>query len=276
MSKQGISKTEFETLTQKAVSRRVMIQGIATGAIIPLAASCTTNPYTGEQEFAFMPESALASMSATAWTEMKEKTPQTGDRQLRSRVERVWSRVEKVTPKHGESWDIAVFDSDAVNAFVMPGNRVGVYRGITELVETDDQLASVMGHEVSHTILRHSNKRASQTMLAQGALAGAKIAVQSSENLKQYGSTLGLLGGAAVQFGVILPFSRKHESEADRYGVDYMHEAGYDVRQSVRVWELMAAKNPDRQPEFLSTHPDPLNRANALRNYINAKGYALM
>ena len=276
MENNAIKMDEFTKLPQRAVSRRTMLQGIAAGSILPLAASCTTNPYTGEKELAFMPESTLSGMAASAWTEMKTQTPQSSDPRLRSQVSRVWSRVEKVTPKHGEAWDVAVFDTDDVNAFVMPGNRVGVYRGITELTENDDQLASVMGHEVSHTILRHSNKRASQTMLAQGLLVGTQIAVQTSETLKKYGNTVGVLGGAAIQFGIILPYSRKHESEADRYGVDYMHEAGYDVRQSVRVWELMAAKNPNRPPEFLSTHPDPLNRAAALRNYINAKGYALM
>lgn len=114
-------------------------------------------------------------------------------------------------------------------------------------------------------------------MIAQGALMAGQVAVATSEELSQYGSMITALGGAAMQFGVVLPYSRESESEADRDGVDYMHQAGYDVTQSVRLWEIMDEKSAgQRPPEFMSTHPDPRNRANDLKNYINAKGYAFI
>ncbi|WP_300395056.1 M48 family metallopeptidase [Henriciella sp.] len=259
------------------LSRRAIISGLAAGSVFPVLSSCTTNPYTGQTELAFMGEQQIASMAATAWTDLKSQTPQTGNSRMKNRVLNIWSRVEQATPKAGEQWDVAVFDTDDVNAFVMPGNRVGVYRGIVELVENDDQLSSVLGHEVGHTVYRHANRRMSRQMLAQGALAAGQVALSSSETMNQYGGAVAALGGAAVQFGVILPYSRQSELEADKAGVDYMHEAGYDVTQAVRLWEVMDANaSSARQPEFLSTHPHPSTRIDALRQYINARGYALM
>ncbi|WP_158085680.1 M48 family metallopeptidase [Henriciella aquimarina] len=259
------------------LSRRAIISGLAAGSVFPILSSCTTNPYTGQSELAFMGDDQIASMAASAWTDLKSQTPQTSNTRLKNRVLNVWSRIERVTPKAGEQWDVAVFDSDDVNAFVMPGNRVGVYRGIVDLAENDDQLSTVLGHEVGHTIYRHANRRMSRAMLAQGALAAGQVAVSSSDTLNDYGGAVAALGGAALQFGVVLPYSRESELEADRAGVDYMHSAGYDVKQSIRLWELMQANaSSSRQPEFMSTHPHPGTRINELRQYINAKGYAII
>ena len=100
------------------------------------------------------------------------------------------------------------------------------------------------------------------------------IAIASQESLRGFGPSLAALGGAALQFGVVLPYSRNHETEADKLGVDYMHNAGYSVREAPRLWDLMAAQSEgQRPPEIMSTHPDPVNRAAALRQYINDKGY---
>lgn len=260
------------------MSRRGLICGLAAGTVFPFVVSgCTTNPYTGEQELNFFGEAQIAEMAATAWSDLKAGTPQTSSPHLRETVLRTWNRIEKSTPKAGEQWDVAVFDTDDVNAFVMPGNRVGVYRGIVDLSENDDQLSAVLGHEVGHAVYRHAGRRMTRATLAQGVLTAGQIAVVSNENLRQYGDLIGALGGAAMQFGVVLPYSRQSELEADRAGVDYMYAAGYDVTQSVRLWELMDAKSTgSRPPEFMSTHPEPARRAAELTNYINAKGYALI
>ncbi len=272
-----IDSAVLENAPEIKMSRRGIIAGLAAGSVFPIISSCTTNPYTGETELAFMGEQQIAQMAATAWSDMKSQTPQTSNPQLRNTVMRTWSRIEKATPKAGEQWDVAVFDTDDVNAFVMPGNRVGVFRGMVELSENDDQLSAVLGHEVGHTVYRHANRRMSRAMLAQGALMAGQIAVASSEELNQYGNLIVGLGGAAMQFGVILPYSRESELEADKAGVDYMHKAGFDVRQSVRLWQVMDAKSSgQRPPEFMSTHPDPKRRAAELTNYINARGYALI
>lgn len=267
------------------LSRRGLIKGLAAGTVIPIAAACSTNPVTGQNQF-IMPgfdEAALAQMSAAAWTDMKKQTPQTGDSRLRSRVLNVWERTAKGRASFlnsdysAQNWEVAVFDTKDVNAFVMPGNKVGVFRGLADLTENDDQLAAVLGHEAGHVDGRHAAERVSMQMGTQIALAVGSIAVAQSEELRQYGDLIVGLGGAAVQFGVLLPYSRRHELEADKLGVDFMHSAGYKVRESVRLWELMGKQGGgQRPPEFMSTHPDPGRRASELVNYINAKGYDLI
>lgn len=264
------------------LSRRGIIMGLASGSVFPFVSGCATNLATGESQFLIVDDAAIASMSATAWTDMKAQTPQTSNSRLKGRVLNIWDRTIQGAVKQGHidpsaQWDVAVFDTDDVNAFVMPGNRVGVYRGITELTENDDQISSVLGHETGHVVGKHAAERYSVNMAAQVGLMAGQIAVASSDELSKYGTAIGALGGAAVQFGVILPYSRKHELQADKLGVDYMHQAGYDVKQSVRLWELMDSQSKgQRPPEFMSTHPDPLRRAEELRSYINARGYALM
>lgn len=281
----------LEEAPRMRVSRRGLIKGLACGTIIPIVTGCSTNPVTGESQLILpgFDNASLAAMSASAWTEMKKQTPQTGDTRLRSRVLTTWDRTAKgrseaLKDKYNQNvayvpneWEVAVFDTDDVNAFVMPGQQVGVYRGITELTENDDQLASVLGHEAGHIDGRHSAARASTTVLAQGALVAGQIAVAQSDELSRYGNELAVLGGAAIQFGILLPYSRNHELQADKLGVDYMHKAGYDVREAPRLWELMDKRSAgNRPPEFMSTHPDPGRRRNELINYINANGYAFI
>lgn len=262
-----IPQEVFDKAPRINLSRRGIIKGLAAGTMFPIIAGCASLEQTDAQ---------LAQLSAAAWQELKSTTPQSTDRQLNNSVIGTWERLVSGTPKAGEQWDVTVFDSDTVNAFVMPGNRVGIYRGIVDLSENNDQLSSVLGHEVGHSVERHAAQRAQRTQMAQLGLLAGQIAIGSSENLSRFGNELGMLGGAAVQFGVILPFSRQNELEADKLGVDYMHNSGFDVNQAPRLWELMAAQSQgQRQPEFMSTHPDPLRRADDLRNYINARGYDL-
>ena len=277
-----IDSAIFEGAPRVNLSRRAIISGMAAGTVFPFISGCETNPATGRSQLLLFGDQEVASMAASAWTDMKAQTPVTANSQLKNRVLHVWEKTlhgaeQKGDIAAGQSWDVAVFDTDDVNAFVMPGNRVGVYRGITELTENDDQLSSVLGHETGHVVGRHAAERLSVTTLAQTGLAVGQIAIAQSDTLSKYGGEIGALGGAAMQFGVILPYSRNHELEADKLGVDYMHNAGYDVRQSVRLWELMDAQSKgQRPPEFMSTHPDPARRAQELVKYINAKGYALM
>lgn len=257
------------------MSRRGIIKGLACGTIVPLVTGCSTNPVTGEQQLILpgFDNASLAAMSTSAWSEMKKQTPQTGDSRLRSRVLTTWDRTAKgrsaaLKDKYNQNvayvpaeWEVAVFDTDDINAFVMPGQQVGVYRGITELTENDDQLASILGHEAGHIDGRHSAARASAQTTAQVAMVAGQIAIAQSEELQQYGGAIAALGGAAIQFGVLLPYSRNHELQADKLGVDYMYKAGYDVTQAPRLWELMDKKSAgNRPPEFTSTHPDPARR----------------
>jgi predicted Zn-dependent protease len=144
-----------------------------------------------------------------------------------------------------------------------------------DFVDNDDQVAAVLGHEVGHVVLRHAAKRAGQetatSALIQvgGAVVGSQVKM-SSDALNMVMAA----AGAGAQVGILLPFSRSNETEADRQGVDYMSQTGYDVKQAVRLWEKMGAASTSRPQEWMSTHPDPARRAKELRDYIIAKGYA--
>lgn len=284
-------KDFLENAQRMKMSRRGILKGLAAGTIVPIVTGCSTNPVTGKSQLILpgFDQSSLAAMSSAAWTDMKKQTPQTGDSRLRGRVLNVWDKtargrvgaLKKVynqeTSYVANEWEVAVFDTDDVNAFVMPGQQVGVYRGITELTENDDQLGSILGHEAGHIDGRHSAARASAQMASQVVMVAGQIAIAQSDELRQYGGQIAALGGAALQFGVLLPFSRQHELEADKLGVDYMHEAGYDVKQAPRLWELMDKRSAGkRPPEFMSTHPDPGRRRQELINFINARGYAFI
>lgn len=275
----------METAPRVNLSRRGIITGLAAGTVFPIVSGCSTNPETGRSQLAFLGDAQIASLAASAWTDLKAQTPQTSDSRLKNRVLGIWDRIQDGATKasasgrawNREQWDVAVFDQDTVNAFVMPGNKVGVFRGITELTENDDQLASVMGHELGHVAGRHASERMSISVASQAALVAGQIAVANSESLKQHQQIITAVGGLGIQFGVLLPYSRKHELESDKLGVDYMHAAGYKVAEAPRLWELMAKQSQgQRPPEFMSTHPDPVRRAQELRNYINAKGYDLV
>lgn len=266
-----IPQDVLDTAPRINLTRRGIIKGLAAGTMFPIVAGCATIAQTDAQ---------LAQLSASAWADLKASTPQSRDSRLVGPVMDTWAQLVSGTPKANEEWDVTVFDSQAVNAFVMPGNRVGIYRGIVDLTENSDQLSSILGHEVGHSVEQHAAKRAQRTQLAQIGLLAGQVAigtVASTGNINQaQAQGLAALGGAAVQFGVILPFSRSHELEADKLGVDYMHNSGFDVTQAPRLWELMAAQSQGQRPaEFMSTHPDPLRRADELRGYINQRGYGL-
>jgi predicted Zn-dependent protease len=250
-----------------ATTRRALLRGAGGAALLGLA-GCATNPETGRSQLLLVGDSELSQMALSAWTEMKAKTPISRDPAAGTRVVRVGTKIQNAAGRGGEAWEFVVFDTKDLNAFVLPGGRVGVYKGLLDFVENDDQLAAVLGHETGHVTAHHAAERASQQMAAQlaGSVAGSVLK----------GSTAAGIFGMGAQYGVLMPYARTQESEADKLGVDYMYRAGYDVRQSVRLWERMGQSGASRPPEVLSTHPDPANRMAALREYINLKGYAKM
>jgi predicted Zn-dependent protease len=257
----------------KRVSRSVT-SILAAGGMAAVVVSCTTNPYTGETQFAAYDDAQLSELSASAWQELKSETPTLSSGAQYQRVVRVWNRIAAATPKAGESWDVQVFNSDQVNAFVMPGNRVGVYTGLLDIVENDDQLAAVLGHEVGHAIYRHANQRATRSAAASTAVQVGTAVLSNSSSMGAYANQVGALGSVAANLGVVLPYSRNAELEADLAGVDYMHKAGYDPKQAIRLWEVMEAKGGSAgTADFLSTHPNPATRRERIRQYIQQKGY---
>lgn len=238
---------------------------------VAVLAACSTNPYTGESQFIVVSDGELSTMSNQAWSEMLAQEPVSRDPALNERARRVADRIVAASGMAGRPYEVAVFDSDERNAFVLPGGQIGVYRGMMQLANTDDQLAAVLGHEVGHVIGRHAAERASQQM---GASLGAQVlggvlggqGLGSSEQISQ-------VLGIGAQYGLVMPYSRGNESEADLYGIDYMVRAGYNPREAITLWQKMAAEGGSRGPTFMSTHPDPAARAQAIEAYIAQRGY---
>ncbi len=268
--------------------RRKLLQGLIAGGAVAAGASvsgCTTNPHTGSKQFlAFAPKD-LSAAAASSWSQMKEKIPTSRDPRYTSRLRNIGGRISRVSPFAKESWDYQVFDTDTKNAFVLPGNRVGFYKGMMDFAESDDAIAGIMGHEVGHVAGAHARARMSTQMATQVAVVGGTILGGSQlakkcdrvpveqrrsclQRANQQTAMLQQALGLGALLGVTLPYSRRHETESDLLGANYMHHAGYDPYQSVKLWEKMAANSRSRQPTFLSTHPDPADRAQVLFDYI--------
>lgn len=185
------------------------------------------------------------------------------------RIRRIGAALAKAAKGEdpGFQWEYNLIRSDQVNAFCLPGGKVAVYSGILPVAANDDGLAVIMGHEIAHAIARHGAERMAQQRLAQfGTLAvGAAVGDMDQDTRRNVMAALGV----GTQFGVLLPFSRKHESEADHIGLIYAARACFDPAEAPKVWQRMArAAGSGRAPEFLSTHPDPATRIEQLKSWI--------
>ncbi len=216
--------------------------------LVVLLAACEAAPVTGRSQLILVPESQDAELGLQAYQQIKDETKISKDPALNRRVETVGRRIAAVSPHPDWQWEFTVFANDEPNAFALPGGKVGVYSGLFKVAKNDAQLAAVIGHEVGHAIARHGAERISQGLLAQAGGAAVGLATGSDSYAGVY--------AAAAQLGVILPFSRTQESEADHIGIIMMAKAGYDPRQSVALWQnFKSLERSGRPPEFLSTHP---------------------
>ena len=277
-------------IVEPSLSRRNVLHGLAAGGALTSAAglsSCATNSETGRKQFlAFAPgEAALGDAAAASWDQLKTQTPTSQDPRYTGRLKTIGNRISRGAGRGDQAWDYAVFDTDTLNAFVLPGNRVGFYKGMMDFADNDDQIAGIMGHEVGHVAGSHARERYSLQVASQAAVAGTAVlggvglsrrcnsvpAEQRNSCLSNANRNTQYLVqaiGLGTQIGLVLPYSRRHETESDLLGANYAYKSGYDPYQSVKLWEKMAANNPNRPPEFLSTHPDPSNRAQRLHDYI--------
>jgi predicted Zn-dependent protease len=248
------------------LDRRDLLRGLASGSLVLLASGCATNPETGRSQFiGLASEQQLQQASLGAWQQMRQQTPAWNNPAAQRRLETVGRRIVTAANRTNQSWEFVLFDSPQKNAFVLPGGQVGFYRGLYEICDRDDHMATVLGHETGHVTGRHAQERYSREMATQTALQVAGSAVNNQMAM----AALGL----GAQVGLSLPFSRDQESEADILGINYMHTAGYDPRQAIPFWQRMQSSGGSRQPEFLSTHPDPANRIERIRAYINQQGW---
>jgi len=209
-----------------------------------------------------VPQEQVQAMGVEAWNAIRQQTPASNNSGYQQTAQRVGNAILRGAGYDPSTWEIVVFQGDEVNAFALPGRKIGVYEGMFGVADTPDQLAAVIGHEVAHVEAHHAAERANTEVGTQlgtqiiGAALGA-AGVAPPETITQ---VLGL----GAQYGVALPYGRNQELEADRLGLHYMANAGYDPDAAVRVWQQMATLG-GQPPEFLSTHPSPERRIAALQ-----------
>jgi predicted Zn-dependent protease len=254
------------------LSRRDLVRALAAGTVVALTAGCSYNEELGREQLLVVSDEQLTQLSLSAWRDALKTQKLSKDPGMNSRVRSVGQRIVEAAGRGAQPWEYAVFDNAEANAFVLPGNKVGVNSGLFKAVINDDQLAAVLGHETGHVTAHHAAERVSQTMIAQVGLAAADLAIANSDT--QHGKELAAVLGVGVQFGVLMPFSRQHELEADRIGVDLMHRAGFRPVEALHLWENMAAERKTKAPpQWLSTHPSDETRMAALRSYLSQRGW---
>jgi predicted Zn-dependent protease len=235
--------------------------------LLVLSMACATSP-TGRRQLLVMSEAQMADMGRAAFVDLQSRTPRSPNSRQTTYVRCVANAIieilapSELRPIAVDRWEIELFADPTANAFALPGGRIGVHTGLLGVAVTQSQLATVLGHEISHVLARHGNERVSQSALAQSGMLFAQILIGADTPEKQ--ELFGLLG-LGVQYGVLMPFSRAQESEADEIGILLMARAGFDPRESVALWQNMAgASGGHSPPEFMSTHPSHSTRIRRL------------
>lgn len=231
--------------------------------------SCSTVPLTGRKQLTAIPASQMLALSAESYAQvLNESTLSTNDyyvstvrkvgEDLTAAVEEYLRNNNLESAIEGYQWQYNVIISEQLNAWCMPGGQIAFYEGILPVCRDENGIAVVMGHEIAHAVAQHGNERMSQQLAIQ--MGGIALS-EALRNQKQETLELAMVAfGVGSQLGVQLPYSRTHESEADELGLYFMAMAGYDPREAPVFWERMEKLSTDRPPEFLSTHPDPVNR----------------
>jgi predicted Zn-dependent protease len=231
---------------------------------------CAYNADLGRDQLLIVNDDSLAAQGEKAWADTLRTAYVSKEPRKNARVQAVGQRVITAAGLSGRPWDYAVFLDEAPNAFVLPGGHVGVTVGLLTLVENDDQLAAVIGHEAGHVVAHHAAERASQETTSKILLGIAGAAAGSTD----LGKLLKDHGNDAAKFGVLLPFSRKQELEADKLGVDFMRRAGYQPREAVALWRNMQTQaGGSAGGQMGSTHPSDAVRIQELERYLTSKGW---
>lgn len=247
-------------------------------AIAFLAISCATNPFTGEKTLALVPNSQILPMAFQQYDQFlseHEVVKNTADARMVTNVgHKIAAAAEKYLKANGYAgyltdykWDYNLVKSPEVNAWCMPGGKIVVYTGILPITKDEAGLAAVMGHEVAHALANHGQQRMSASQIQQlGAVAGNIALAQNTENQQLFNTAYGL----GTNLGVMLPFSRSNETEADKIGLTLMAIAGYDPIAAAELWERMQAQEQGTPPQFLSTHPASSSRIKNIRSWAPA------
>lgn len=244
-----------------------LLTGLLFGAT--LLSGCSESP-TGRMQLKMLSSSELNKMGSESFEQMKAQQKISTDKALTQFVQCV---ADQITPNvskkaHSGDWEVVVFDSNMINAFALPGGKIGVYTGILNVTEDQHQLAAIMGHEVGHVIANHSNERMSAAALKQKGLQIGQLLLGDQE--KQTRDAI--LKGADVlaQYGLLMPYGRSHENEADIIGQELMAKSGFKPEAAVALWQNMAKVSKGAPHELLSTHPSNENRIKKLTDNLKA------
>jgi predicted Zn-dependent protease len=250
---------------------------IAIAAISLVLIMCKTVPLTGRKSLSLISGSEINTMSFQQYDELKRTSNLSKDvsktNQVKKVGERIQSAIELYLRSQGQSdlldgfaWEYILIESPEVNAFCMPGGKVAFYTGILPYCKDENGIAVVMGHEIAHAIAEHGNERMSQSLLQQ--MGGVALSAALTEKPAQTQALFMQAYGVGSSMGVMLPFSRKHESEADELGLYFMAMAGYDPQKAPEFWTRMSQTGGQKPPEFLSTHPSDQSRINHLNEVM--------
>ena len=230
--------------------------------------ACQTVPITGRSQLVLVPEGTEVQMGLESYQEILSKSKLSTDRRLTEQVERVGRRIAEATERSDYQWEFKLIEDPQVNAFCLSGGKVAVYTGMLSITRDDAGLAAVLAHEVAHAVARHGGERLSQQLAVQGLTLAGTQALLAGRDPATVQLVAGLLGAGAT-VGLLLPWGRAQESEADHLGLIYMAKAGYHPSAARDLWVRMGEASKDRQQfAFLSTHPLPATRVAQIEAWI--------
>ena len=243
--------------------------------------SCTTTPITQRKQLRLIPEHKLNAQAAQIYEKVKQKEKLSDDEKTLNNIKNIGKKIEYSIseyfsksniedPTRGFDWEYILIENKKVkNAWCMPGGKIAVYTGILDITKNDNGLAAVMGHEIAHAVAKHSVERASRNVATKVVLQVTDIF--SGGKLSTVNRTTGMNAvGLLTQMGILNPFNRKQESEADYLGMIFASLSGYDIRETSKIWERMKeSKKGKEPPEFMSTHPSSTNRIKKINEWMN-------
>jgi len=236
-------------------------------ALLLLIGGCSKTPVTNRSQFIMVSPQEEMAMGATEAQKVVKGSKVSTDRILQERIRRIGNKIAVVSGRNDFAWEFTVIDDSTPNAFCLPGGKVFFYTGILKITDNDDQIATVMGHEIAHALARHGAERMSMQMAGN---VGAQVLSIALGIPAEYQNLYNQAYGITSQVGLILPYSRKFEHEADQIGIYLMYRAGYNPNEALRFWEKMErlSNASQKPPAFLSTHPSDRSRIEEIRSYI--------
>ena len=262
------------------INRRKFLEIFGTCSCGLIVSSCTTAPITDRKQLKLIPESTLNRQAAQLYEKVKSKTKLSNDKKQLEEIKEIGSKIEESVsayfdsigepdPTYNFHWEYILVENDKIkNAWCMPGGKIAVYTGILKITKNKHGLAAVMGHEIAHAVAKHSVERASRALILN--VGTAAIDIFTGGAISNTSRTTGVdVAGMLRTFGIDNPFGRKQESEADYLGLIFSSLAGYDIRESIKIWERMKESNKGKEPpEWMSTHPSSTKRIESLKKWI--------